>query len=160
MIKKKYQNVITLVFAVALAFFLGILLKSHILNSDSEDSSPKEYPCSSDNRSNQSWIKCEQDALSRVNNEKKKHFENIMELFRTDKKNVVLINDDNENKDFLEWYKGSFNNNHSKCLAIVYWTKAGSAYEGNLAHCEKEEALKVLVLIDELVSNFKSQDWE
>ena len=81
-------------------------------------------------------------------------------MFKANKKNVVLVNEGNGYKDFIEWHTNSYRNNHLRCVAVMYWTKAGSAYDGNLARCEKEEALKDIVLIDDLLSNFKSLDWE
>ena len=129
--------------------YLNILSeKSHLIN------------CDAGYMSNQSWIGCEKDLLENAKIEKQQDFEDIIEFFKTDKRNDVLANDTNKNKDFIDWYKNSDNTNELKCTAIMYYSKVGSAYLGNIAQCEKEETLNDIKIIDELYSNLISQDAE
>lgn len=109
--------------------------------------------------SNNAYTNCVQDLLVKVKLEKVTQFEKISNLFKTDKKNVVLVNDNNSNKDFMDWYDASNKSNHTACLAEVYYTKAGSAYERNLAECEIMKLIDDIKILDETRSNFRGQDY-
>ena len=98
--------------------------------------------------SNNAYSNCVEEVLKNIKIEKENLFKDFQRLINESKDNVLTM-DQEENRRFFDWYESSGKFNELKCLASVYWTKAGSAYNQNLYTCEIIEATEDIKIIQE-----------
>jgi len=98
--------------------------------------------------SNNAYTNCVEEVLKNIKIEKENLFKDFQRLINESKDNVLTM-DQEENRRFFDWYESSEKFNKLKCLASVYWTKAGSAYNQNLYTCEIIEATEDIKIIQE-----------
>ncbi len=163
------KNKIVLSLIVVIAFLslnlsltaIFISNTSHEIEQETEiESIAIKNPCMADGKSNLEWIACEKDFLVMIKKEKERYFDKLMNLF-TNNSEKMLANDSELLKEFTDWYENSNNANHTRCLAEMYYTRAGSAYEGNMTRCQSSEAQRDIELLNKNFDFlFDSYDYE
>lgn len=119
---------------------------SHISNDYLEASGCNEK------MSNSAYTECSENALKKILIEKQLSYDRFQELAKSITKNALGL-DEELNKEFQDWYKNSNDYNHSRCVASMYWSGAGSAYTRNVTVCEITETQRDIQLLDNLYGN-------
>ncbi|MDQ5969306.1 MAG: hypothetical protein QG579_463 [Patescibacteria group bacterium] len=104
--------------------------------------------------SNNAYTNCAEDALNKIKEEKINDFKKLKELMNGREDNVLTSNQE-ENQKIYDWYDSSEKANNLRCLSSVFWTKAGSGYDGNLFRCEILETMTDIELINENYAEIK-----
>lgn len=102
-----------------------------------------------ENMSNNAYTECAENALKKIQEQKQNSYDRFQELIRSNPTNA-LASDEKLNNEFQNWYKSSNDYNLSRCIASMYWSGAGSAYNQNIAECQIFETQRDIQLLDSL----------
>lgn len=157
----KKQKIHTLILLTILIVIIFCLYKEQPTLNNSKFTTEDNYQITYDyikangcneEMSNNEYTTCVENTLGKIQTDKKQSYDRFQNAIKDMDKNALGL-DEGLNKEFEDWYKSSDDYNHSRCVADVYWSGSGSAYNQNIAVCQIFETQRDIQLLNKLYVN-------